>query len=86
MASDGLSMRSDNTGVTVRVNLFSMKTYLEEFDSESARLYIKGDVTNAETKESKKFNDAGELISILGKWNAAKFRQLRAKAKTVISD
>ena len=75
--SSGLSMRGSNKGVTARINLWALEKYLDTFDAKKARLWIKGEVTNAETKKREKFNDAGELISILGKWNAAKFKQLR---------
>jgi hypothetical protein len=57
--------------------LWALEKYLEDFDSQKARLWIVGEVTNAETDEKRKFNDPGELISILGKWNVAKFKQLR---------
>lgn len=72
-------MRETNKGLTVKINLWALEKYVEDFNSEKARLWIKGEVTNAETKESKLFNDAGELISVLGKWNVAKFKQLRRK-------
>lgn len=70
-----------NKGLTVRINLFSLDSYLTEFNSERARLWIKGQVVNEQTDEKKLFNDAGELVSVLGKWNAAQFRRLR-QAKT----
>lgn len=74
-------MRETNKGLTVKINLWSLEKY-PEFNSEMARLCIKGEVTNAdESRESKLFNDAGELISILGKWNVAKLKQLRNKKK-----
>jgi len=76
-----LKMREDNKGLTVKVNLWSLEKYLGDFDSQKSRLWVVGEITNAETKEKKKFNDAGELISILGKWNVAKFKQLRKQAK-----
>jgi hypothetical protein len=79
--SSGISMRTDNKGLTVKINLWVLNEYLHHFNSEKARLWIKGQVTNAETREATKFNDAGELISILGKWNSAKFKQLRTRAK-----
>lgn len=81
MSSKNLLMRSDNKGLTVKINLFALSSYLDDFNTNRARLWIKGQVTNAETKEAKMFNDAGELITILGKWNTAKFKQLRAKTK-----
>lgn len=74
------TMRSDNKGLTVKVNLFSMEKFLERFDSKKARLWMKGVVTNA-TGERANFNDAGELISILGKWNSKRFRDLQKAAR-----
>ena len=75
-------MRADNKGLTVKVNLFSLEKDIEDgFTSLHARLWIKGCVTHAATKEEIHFNDAGELISILGKWNSEKFRELKAAAK-----
>lgn len=79
--SSGVSMRGDNKGLTVRINLWALEKYLDDFNAKKARFWIQGEVTNAETKKRKKFNDAGELISILGKWNVAKFKQLRDKAR-----
>lgn len=76
-----LTARSNNKGLTVKVNLWSLATYVDDFNSEKARLWIKGQVTNAENRTTKKFNDAGELVSILGEWNAEKFKQLRKAAK-----
>ncbi len=72
---------STNKGLTVRINLFSLEPYLENFDSEKARLWMKGQATNQQTKEQKFFNDAGELVSILGKWNAAQYRKLRESSR-----
>jgi predicted RNA methylase len=46
-----------------------------------ARLWMKGQVTHADTGAVEKFNDAGELVSILGKWNSAKFREVKNAAK-----
>jgi hypothetical protein len=74
-------MRSDNKGLTVKINLWALEQYLDNFNSEKARLWIKGQVTNAETQAVKKFNDSGELISSLGKWNTAKFKQRRARRR-----
>jgi hypothetical protein len=75
----GISMRAGNKGLTAKVNLWSLETVLDEHDAESARLWIKGQLTHADTGEVVKFNDAGELITILGKWNAQKFREIRDK-------
>lgn len=77
MASkDGLSMRSDNKGLTVKVNLFPPKVTRS---ARRARVEIRGQVTNADTKDALMFNDAGELITILGKWNAEKLKQRKAE-------
>jgi hypothetical protein len=43
--------------------------------SEMARLWIKGDATQVDTKEVKTANDAGKRISILRKGNAAQLRK-----------
>jgi len=74
-------MRTNNKGLTVKVNIFSLEKHLDEWDSKTARLFIKGCVTHASTKKEIHFNDAGELISILGKWNAEKFKELKANAR-----
>jgi len=74
-----VTMRRENKGLTVRINLWALEKYVENFDSAKARLWMRGSVPNAETAEEKKFNDAGELLTILGKWNVAKFKQLRKK-------
>jgi hypothetical protein len=78
---NSVSMRRNNKGLTVRVNLWALEKYMDSFNSTMARLWITGEVTNAETKERKKFSDPGELVSILSKWNVAKFKQLKAKAR-----
>jgi hypothetical protein len=67
---------SNNKGLTVKVNLFALEKYVEHFSSKKARLWMRGVVTNAETGDRKHFNDAGELITILGKWNSQKFKNL----------
>jgi hypothetical protein len=69
------TLRAGNKGLTVALNLFPMEKYLEEFDVESA---MKGQVINVGTDEKKMFNNSAQLISILGKWNADKFRELKA--------
>ena len=71
------SMRSDNKGLTVKINLWALEKYMFEFSAKKARLCIAGKMTNAETGEAKMFHDAGELITTLGKWNGAKFKQLK---------
>ena len=77
-----MKMRSDNKGLTVKVNLWSLEKYLDNFDSLKASLWIRGQVTNASTKEVKKFKDAGQLVAILGDWNKAQFKKLKATKKT----
>lgn len=41
-----IRMRSGNTGLTVKVNLWSLAKYTEDFDAESARLWIKSSALN----------------------------------------
>ena len=76
--------RPANKGLTVRINLWSLEKYLDTFDAERARLWIKGQVKNEETNEVKKFNDAGELIVILGKWNRDKLKSLKEQTRQQI--
>ena len=77
----GLKMRAGNKGLMVKINFWALEKYVESFDSEMARLWMKGQVTHADTGEVVKFNDAGELVSVLGKWNSAKFREVKKSAK-----
>jgi hypothetical protein len=44
---------------------------------------MRGDVTKVDggKRVRKKFNDAGQLITILGKWNAEKLREFRRENK-----
>ena len=75
-----LQMRSGNSGLTVKVNLWSMEKNIDDFNSERARFWIKGQVTHGDSRKVEKFNDPGELMSILAKWNVAQYKQLK-KAK-----
>jgi len=76
-----IKMRAGNKGLTVKINLWSLEKYADQFDSEAARLWVKGQVTHADTGEEVKFNDAGELLSTLGRWNAEKLRDIKAELK-----
>ncbi len=76
-----ITMRAGNKGLTVKINLWSLEKYLDDYDADSARLCIKGMATNAGTKEEKFFNDAGELLTTLGKWNRDKLKELKKAAK-----
>ena len=69
-------------GLKVVVVLWHLKDR-KNFSSKHARLWMRGDVTNinGEKRERKKFNDAGRLLTILGKWNAEKYRAFRPKEK-----
>jgi hypothetical protein len=70
-------------GLTVKINLFSLESFLGDFDSRKASLWIRGTATRVDNNvsEVKVFNGSGDLLSILGKWNSAKFREhKRAKA------
>jgi hypothetical protein len=72
-------MREGNAGLTVKVNLWSLEMSADQFDAEAARLWIKGQVTHADTGRSQKFNDAGELLTILGRWNVTKLMEVKRK-------
>jgi hypothetical protein len=74
--------RNDNKGLTIKINLFSTENF-EDFSARSARLWIRGMVTHFDgDKQDRKemFNDAGELITIIGKWNVEKYKENK-KAK-----
>lgn len=66
-------------GLKAEIVLWPLDNRPEDFTSKHARLWIRGDVSKVEgTKRvRKKFNDAGQLISILGKWNAEMLREFR---------
>ena len=70
-------------GLKVEIVLWHLDKRSRAFRSKHARLWIRGDVTKIDggKRERKKFNDAGELITILGRWNAAKLRELRREEK-----
>jgi hypothetical protein len=78
---DEITMRADNKGLTVKINFWPIHKDPAKFDSKMARLWIRGQATNADTRKVRKFNDAGELISILGKWNAEKFQKWKRSRK-----
>ena len=73
-----VEMRPGNKGLTVKVNLFALPL---KFSSEAARLGIKGQVTSWDTKEERFFQDAGQLLSILGEWNRKKLKQRQKAAR-----
>jgi hypothetical protein len=81
MPTRGTFARGDNKGLTVKINLWSLEKHVNdnEFSTRRARLWIRGAITNAETKDVAMFNDPGQLLSILSEWNADKFRALRSK-------
>jgi hypothetical protein len=78
---NGVTMRTGNKGLTVALNFFSIEKDLDWFNSQAARLWFRGQVTHVDTKEVAKFNDAGQLITILGRWNSARYKELKAAKK-----
>ena len=68
-------------GLKVEIVLWHVQGRKKNFASKDARLWIRGNITNINGPNPgrRKFNDAGELITILGKWNAAKLREFRKK-------
>lgn len=75
-----MRMRSTNKGLTVKINLWALENY-EGFNSRMARHWIGGQVTHAGTGKSEMFNSAGELLTILGEWNAVQFRAVKRAKK-----
>ncbi len=74
-----VKMREGNKGLTVKVNLWAMDAYKDKLNSNDARRWMQGVITNADTKQEKHFHDAGELLTILSKWNVVKFKELKKK-------
>jgi hypothetical protein len=54
----------------VTLNLFALDP--RRFSAEAARLWMKGQVVNPDTREKRFFQDPGQLLSILGDWNRRK--------------
>ena len=77
---NGISMRTGNKGLTVKVNLWPPR-WQEQTKADEARLLIAGMVTHADDGRKKMFNDAGELLTTLGKWNVERFKDLRKQHK-----
>jgi len=63
MPKKPVSMRSGNKGLAVKINFFPVNS---QEDAYQARRFIKGQLTHADTREVKMFNDAGELLTTLG--------------------
>ncbi len=82
--SKGIFTHRDTKGLAVTINLWSLEKYLDKFSARKARVYIRGKVTNAGMGKHRIFNDAGELLSILGQWNVAKFKQFQREARAKI--
>lgn len=74
-------IRTDNNGLTVKLNFWSLKTYQKEFDSQHARHHVKGEALNVNTGRSHFFGDAGELLMLLGDWQVAQFKKLKKGKK-----
>lgn len=73
--------KSKPKGLKVEIVLWHMKGR-KNFVSRHAHLWIRGDITKIDETKPKqrlKFNDAGELLTILGRWNAEKLRDFRKK-------
>ncbi|MBI3895763.1 MAG: hypothetical protein HY313_07505 [Acidobacteria bacterium] len=79
MSRKGISMRDDNDGLVVKVNLWPPRWNANTSASE-ARCYIKGIVTRSDGKRQM-FNDPGKLLTIISQWNVEKLKELQAKDK-----
>ena len=80
--SKKITMHSDNKGLTVAINFWSMAKELDQFSADRAKHRIKGQAKNVGTGEKKKFNTAGELLGLLSKWNLAQFKKLKKLAES----
>ena len=65
-------MKPENKGLTVKLNFWPVDSQPNPLQ---ARRAIAGEITDADTGESKLFNDAGKLLTILGDWNVRKFKK-----------
>ena len=77
MTKLNVGIRSGNKGLTVKINLFALPL---SYSAEAARLWIKGQVTSGDTKEKRFFQDAGQLLTILGEWNRKKLKWCQARS------
>ena len=71
-----MKLNEGNKGLTVALNMFPFEETI--VDAELARQYFRGQLVNVDTKENKKFRNAGDLLKILSKWQGAKFKELKA--------
>jgi hypothetical protein len=69
----------DKNGLMVCINLLSTNDSSDWFDSRTARLCFRGIATNKETSVMETFNDSVQLLAILEKWNADRFRDLKKR-------
>jgi len=76
-------VKSDNDGLTVVLNFWSMEPYKDDFDADRARVWIKGQATRVHRKgrQERFFNDAGQLLTILGEWNRKQLKELKSGDK-----
>lgn len=80
-AHNGIILTGEGNGLSVKLNLWALEKYKENFTPQMARHHIKGMATNGLTGEKKMFNDAGQLLSIVGHWNASQLRRLKKAAR-----
>jgi hypothetical protein len=74
-------MKAGNKGLTVKLNLWALDRYKDDFSAAMARVWLRGTIVHADTGRELKFNDPGELLSILGKWNVAKLKEHKGRGR-----
>jgi len=69
-------------GLKVEIVLWHLKDR-KNFSAKHARLWLRGEITNINgaKRERKKFNDPGQLLTILGRWNADKYKAFQREGK-----
>jgi hypothetical protein len=77
-----LVIQTEIKGLGVKLNLNRWPVE-SQTNARQTRRFIVGEIANTATGETKLFNDAGELLTILGKWNALKFKKLPKPSGTI---
>ena len=72
--------KTSNRGLKVTLTFWPMDQY-DYIKDGDMHFFIKGEMKNEQTGEQEKFNDAGKLLTQLGKWHKVQTRTVRAAKK-----
>jgi hypothetical protein len=75
-------LRSAN-GLRVKINMWPLNKVVDDFDSEKAGLWLMGQAVNEDTREKVMFNEPGQLLTALSRWNIKRFQELKSKRKSL---